>query len=230
MQAARMARAARRVAIATSVTAALLISGALPGADAGSFEGPIPPIGGSPSASPTPKPSPKRYEAADAKLLRLHNAERAERGRGTLKTDASLTSFARRRAYEMAAKQDVWHSRNLPAGKRWYMVGENVGRATTVEEVFDGFLASSSHRANVLRAGFTSVGIGVAERAGSQYVAVVYGQPWPASPAARARLVSGAALARPATPPAALRRVTARTAQGETQTVTVLVRLVALEQ
>lgn len=229
MQAARMARAARRAAIAASATTAFLMLAALPGADAGSVNDPppIPPIGGSASPSPTPRPEP--YEPDDEKLLRLHNEERTEHDRRALKTDASLTSFARRRAVEMASKEQVWHSRNLPAGERWYVVGENVGRAETVEEVFNAFLTSASHRANVFRPGFTSVGIGVSVRGGARYVAVVYGQPWPARAGVAPPSASGSIAAAPGDA-ALVEPARARTPQGEMLTVAVLVRLVALEQ
>jgi hypothetical protein len=215
--------------VITGVLSSLLVGfGALPAADAASWQDPpIPPIGG---GSPQPKPSTQPEERDDAKLLRLHNSERSRHQLRTFTTDASLTSFARRRAAEMAKKESVWHSRNLPTGERWYIVGENVARATTIEEVFEAFLNSRAHRANVFRPAFRAIGIGVAESAGAKYVDVVYGQPWPA-PATAAALPSLAAPWSPGAPAPATQGVPpARAVPTETQSVTVLVRLVALEQ
>jgi uncharacterized protein YkwD len=222
----RAARAARRLFITGTLSAAILVIGALPAADAALQDSPIPPIGGGGSPSPQPKPPPRPHERDDVKFLRLHNQERSRRNVHTLATESLLTSFAQHRAAEMANKEAVWHSRNLPAGEHWYVVGENVGRAETVEEVFERFLTSASHRANVFRSGFRAVGIGVAEHAGTKYVAVVYAQPWPARTAGASLIALPAASGVTAgTKPAPLRPPPA-----ETQSVTVLIRLVALEQ
>lgn len=228
----RCSRKGIRASLLTAIVTAGLVVNAAPVTEAAvAGNPPVPPIvgpGSSPAPSPSPTPQPPRVRD-DARLLQLHNRYRAGRELVRLAPDASLTSFARRRAAEMAAREDVWHSRSLPAGERWAVCGENVGRASTVEEVFDGFLQSASHRANVARPGFRAVGIGVAETAGTKYVAVVYGEPWdvpaPAPPAVAAAPAGPAVFVVAGLPhPAA-----ASSSPVAVQAVTYLVRLVALE-
>ncbi len=43
----------------------------------------------------------------------------------------------------------------------WTKAGENVGRGGTVDAVWDAFMASPSHAANVLDPAFTRIGVGV---------------------------------------------------------------------
>ncbi len=89
------------------------------------------------------------------------NAERASRGLKQLRVDPALTAAARTRAYEIVKK----FSHTRPDGTKWRTVtnlayGENIARGQqTADKVMAAWLTSSGHRANILRAGFGSIGV-----------------------------------------------------------------------
>lgn len=98
------------------------------------------------------------------------NAERAARGLKTLRVDASLIAAARTRANEIVRK----FSHTRPDGTKWRTVtnlayGENIARGQrTADKVMAAWLTSSGHRANILRSGFSSIGV-CCVKAGSIY-------------------------------------------------------------
>ena len=90
-----------------------------------------------------------------------------------------LVVVARRQAARMAAQRRPFHNPDL--GREvtgWQLVGENVGRGSTVAGIHRAFMSSSSHRANILSRGFTEIGMGTAVDAhGVLYVAQVFRRP-----------------------------------------------------
>jgi uncharacterized protein YkwD len=61
----------------------------------------------------------------------------------------------------------------MPPG--WTKLGENVGRGPSIDAVYDGFLQSPAHRANLLDSAFNWVGTGTAVAAdGTVYVVQVF--------------------------------------------------------
>lgn len=106
------------------------------------------------------------------------NAARRTAGRPTYAVSADLTSVARRWAQSMAAGGSLRHNPNL-AGQvsGWRFVGENVGVGYDVGGLHRAFMASPAHRANVLDADFSQVGIGVAYGGGRLWVAEVFRKP-----------------------------------------------------
>lgn len=56
----------------------------------------------------------------------------------------------------------------------WTSVGENVGVGSSVDQIHDAFMSSSSHRSNVLGGDFDLVGIGVISSGGQLWVTVVF--------------------------------------------------------
>ena len=135
--------------------------------------------------------------------LCLLNAERAREGLGPLREDPRLELAAQRYAQEMVAGQFFAHDspsgtdpqdRVLMAGypSQSASSGENLAWGTGSEgspvEIVDGWMHSPGHRANILRAAFAEVGIGiefdVPERRdgappGSTYVTNFGGAPLP---------------------------------------------------
>jgi uncharacterized protein YkwD len=52
----------------------------------------------------------------------------------------------------------------------WRTIGENVGRAGSVDQAHALFMGSGGHRANILNAEFSEVGIGVVEHGGQIWI------------------------------------------------------------
>ncbi len=106
-------------------------------------------------------------EAAEA-VASLVNAARRDAGLSELELDADLCAAAQVRAQEIA--QSFSHTR--PDGSSCFTIleefgisyraaGENIAMGQrTPEEVMDGWMNSSGHRANILNGTFTSIGVG----------------------------------------------------------------------
>ena len=106
-------------------------------------------------------------EAAEA-VTSLVNAARQDAGLSELELDADLCAAAQARAQEIA--QSFSHTR--PDGSSCFTIleefgisyraaGENIAMGQrTPEEVMDGWMNSSGHRANILNGTFTSIGVG----------------------------------------------------------------------
>ena len=106
-------------------------------------------------------------EAAEA-VTSLVNAARRDAGLSELEQDADLCAAAQARAQEIA--QSFSHTR--PDGSSCFTIleefgisyraaGENIAMGQrTPEEVMDGWMNSSGHRANILNGTFTSIGVG----------------------------------------------------------------------
>lgn len=109
----------------------------------------------------------------------MTNADRTSRGLRPLATSADLQSFAQRRAEEMARAGRLWHAPNLGSQiSDWNRLGENVGRGPYLYEIHRSFMASHSHRDNILLPHFSQVGVGVASDGGQLlYVAVIFREP-----------------------------------------------------
>lgn len=106
-------------------------------------------------------------EATEA-VASLVNAARQDAGLSELELDADLCAAAQARAQEIA--QSFSHTR--PDGSSCFTIleefgvsyraaGENIAMGQrTPEEVMDGWMNSSGHRANILNGTFTSIGVG----------------------------------------------------------------------
>lgn len=107
-------------------------------------------------------------QEAAAAVASFVNAARQDAGLSELELDADLCAAAQARAQEIA--QSFSHTR--PDGSSCFTILEEFGisyRATgeniamgqrTPEEVMDGWMNSSGHRANILNGTFTSIGVG----------------------------------------------------------------------
>ncbi len=111
--------------------------------------------------------------------LCLVNAERAARGLRPLRGNPRLAGAARRHARDMVSRGYFSHTSRSGAsfldrirntgytqGRRAWTVGENLawgtGMLSTPGEIVPAWMASPSHRANVLNGEFREIGIGIA--------------------------------------------------------------------
>ncbi|MBI5654539.1 hypothetical protein HZC53_02735 [Candidatus Uhrbacteria bacterium] len=108
-----------------------------------------------------------------ANIITLTNEARSGQGLTPLKTNTKLTNAAAAKAADMLEKQYFAHtspSGTTPwawirqAGYAYTISGENLAvHYTTAEGTFAGWLASPSHRANIVSTKFTETGVGIAE-------------------------------------------------------------------
>jgi hypothetical protein len=112
-------------------------------------------------------------------LTAMTNADRVAHGLRALSTSGDLQQVAQSKADEMARTKRLAHSTGLGTKvSGWQRLGENVGRGPTLQEIETAFMASPSHRQNILDAGFTQLGVGVTyDGKDYLYVAVIFRQP-----------------------------------------------------
>lgn len=113
-------------------------------------------------------PAGARPSAAEAELIRAINAERTPRGLVPLRVDLRLERAARAKSSEMLRTGTFAHGdvrgRLVRFGARGPMYGENLawasGSSTSASRIVRMWMASPGHRANILRAAFTRIGLG----------------------------------------------------------------------
>ena len=109
------------------------------------------PRAGSSGAAGVPEP------VCNGGVLACSNQLRAWAGVGALSASGALNTEAQACAQRMFDTNSMTHSAP-PAGRTW---GENIAMGYPSETaVFNGWKNSSGHRANILRAGFGSMGLG----------------------------------------------------------------------
>lgn len=104
------------------------------------------------------------------KVLELVNAERAKQGLNALQLDASVSKVAQTKAQDMSSNNYFSHTSPTYGspfdmlkqfGVSYSSAGENIAQGyTTPEAVVQGWMNSAGHRANILNAKFTHMGIG----------------------------------------------------------------------
>ena len=143
----------------------------------------------------------QRASAGDttSDLTAMTNADRTAAGLRALATVGDLQSLAQSRANEMARSGNLAHTTNLGSKvSNWKKLGENVGRGPHLRDIETAFMASPSHRENILDPDFSQLGVGVTWDGKEYfYVAVVFRQPQTAS----ASSAPPPPTTRPATPP-----------------------------
>lgn len=106
----------------------------------------------------------------EKQMLVLVNQERTKRGLKPLKWDDKLAEVAHRRCNDMLAHSYFAHED--PQGKTvvdvarkvgvgYFVIGENLAFAPTLDIAHHGLMESPGHRENILRPGFDRVGIGI---------------------------------------------------------------------
>jgi uncharacterized protein YkwD len=107
----------------------------------------------------------------------LINQARTSKGLGDLRLSDRLSKIARAHSADMADGAKVLYHSCLTCrldSWEWSIAGENVGVAGTVGRVHRLFMQSPSHRANVLRSPFRTVGVGVVEKGGRLWVTEIF--------------------------------------------------------
>lgn len=136
-----------------------------------------------PEAKPAAKDTRKSVSAVNrddlaTQVLQLVNEERASRGLSALRMDSELTRAACVRAGEIA--QSFSHTR--PDGASWSTVsadayGENIAMGQkTAEKVIAAWMTSTSHRENILRKSYGSIGICAYRSNGVMYWVQLFGK------------------------------------------------------
>jgi uncharacterized protein YkwD len=104
----------------------------------------------------------------EASLVEVVNGVRSAHGLRPLAVDPTLRRVARRHSLTMLRRNDLAHgafaARLAAVGARGPAFGENlawgVGSQATARAIVRAWVASPSHRANLLRPGFRRIGIG----------------------------------------------------------------------
>ncbi len=106
----------------------------------------------------------------EAEVVRLVNEERTARGLNPLTVDWQLSRVARYKSQDM--QDNNYFSHTSPVyGSPFQMIksfgisyrsaGENIAKGyKTPQAVVNGWMTSSGHRANILNASFTKIGVG----------------------------------------------------------------------
>jgi hypothetical protein len=103
-----------------------------------------------------------QYDTSSAgAVIAAMNSARVRAGLRPLTVNSELTTVARGWTSRMAASGTLSHNPNLAGSVHdWTLLGENVGEGSSASQVEAAFMASAPHRANILRAQFTDVGVG----------------------------------------------------------------------
>ena len=147
------------------------------------------------------RPAPKVLQASpantvaaqEAAFVVLINAERAQRGLGTLSLDPMLTETARAHSEEMCTADYFDHQsptpglsspmdRYLSASRQlglpqpeYLLVGENIFYCSVYNDIYNvdyahrALMASPGHRANILEPRFAKIGVGVYRNAKGEF-------------------------------------------------------------
>lgn len=187
----------------------------------------------------------------EAQFVAKINDLRASKGLQPLIVDAELTGIGRDWAAKMAAAGQISHNPNFryEVTQDWQRLGENVGVGPSVDSLFQAFVNSPGHYANLVQPDYNRVGIGVVLVGDTIYTSHQFMQlrapravssspapapaPAPKAPAPspaprRAQVTSSAPL--PAAVPAAAPAPAPVAAQPSAQLVGVLQQLHALDQ
>jgi uncharacterized protein YkwD len=133
-------------------------------------------IGRDTCATASASPAPSNLRATSAAILCLLNAERAAHGLPSLRSNRALRKASQRMANLMVAKRFFGHEtpdgrtvvdRVRPTGyiHGGWSLGENIawgsGALATPRAIVDDWMHSPGHRANILRAKFKDIGVGI---------------------------------------------------------------------
>lgn len=112
-------------------------------------------------------------------MLALTNEDRAERDRNDLSFADRLSRYAKRHSAAMAERGEIFHStadqiRQELEGATWSLAGENVGVASSLEDLQGAFMDSKLHRQNILRREFSRAAVGIVKADGRLWVTVIF--------------------------------------------------------
>ncbi len=122
------------------------------------------------AATPAPTEETRPVSGDVQTLLQLINTDRAKNGLSALTLDSSLSAAALSHSLDMQANGFFSHTsptygsfqaRLAASGIRTLGAGENIARYATLEKAHAALMASEGHRANILGANYTHVGLGI---------------------------------------------------------------------
>jgi uncharacterized YkwD family protein len=133
-----------------------------------------------PTPTPTPTPAPvvnsdnlpTALTAKEKQMLDLINQERTSRGIKALEVDMRLVKMARLKSQDMITNHYADHQSPVygspfdmmkTMGISYKTAGENIAGASTVAIAHQNLMNSPGHRANILSASYTKIGIGIIE-------------------------------------------------------------------
>src|SRR3954454_10385702 len=120
---------------------------------------------------------------------RINDARRAH-GLRSLVVVPGATDVARRWAWHLARAQTLSHNPNLvgalesAGSSAWTSIAENVGEGSSSDpnSLFQAYMASPPHRANILDSGARYLGVGVVERNGLAWNTLDFTHALPCTP------------------------------------------------
>lgn len=128
--------------------------------------------------TPTTEPEPVVAFKAEAELAAATNQLRANLDLPQLDLDVSLRSYARNHAENMASGIGLVHSNIDVLLGPWQTVGENIGRDSSAEVIFDGLVGSPAHYALLVDPEFTATGVGAfIDQDGLLWICQIFGGP-----------------------------------------------------
>ncbi|MFJ5766605.1 CAP domain-containing protein [Lysinibacillus sp. NPDC093210] len=123
-----------------------------------------------PPTTSTPTTTTSDVNAFEQEVVKLTNAERTKAGLKALQTDDKLMAAAREKSQDMQSKKYFSHTsptfgspfdRMKALGITYKSAGENIAQGQrTPEEVVQAWMDSPGHRANILNANYTHIGVG----------------------------------------------------------------------
>ncbi|MGH9023346.1 MAG: CAP domain-containing protein [Acidimicrobiia bacterium] len=119
----------------------------------------------------------------EGRFVELINRTRADLGLPAYRLHSAVQTKAAQWAESMAASGSLAHS-DLSTGVAadWLRLGENVGAGGAVEALHAAFLASPTHRHNLVHPGFSYLGVGVVKTGGVIFVAQEFMELQPSLP------------------------------------------------
>ncbi|MCY1712720.1 CAP domain-containing protein [Caproiciproducens galactitolivorans] len=120
------------------------------------------------------------YASFQNQVVQLVNQERAKAGLKALTVNSQLTKTATLKSEDMAKLNYFDHTSPTYGspfdmmkqfGISYRAAGENIAMGqTSSQQVMQGWMNSPGHRANILNASFTQIGVGIAKNANGQYI------------------------------------------------------------
>jgi uncharacterized protein YkwD len=110
-------------------------------------------------------------------MLTWMNAARDDRGAAALDRVWVLRHLADEHSRDMAREGRIFHTTNLGYQLRivsWTVAGENVGAGLKLRTLFEAFMDSAPHRANILGRDYRRVGIGVYRDDGIIWMTLIF--------------------------------------------------------
>lgn len=135
-----------------------------------------PPPAPVPVPSPVPAPTPDQPAAGDTfsamqtEMLGYINSDRVANGLAPLTLTKSLSDGAYLKSKDMAVNDYFSHTSPTygspfdmmkSLGISYMSAGENIAMHTSIKGAYDAFMNSSGHRANILNAGYSKLGLGI---------------------------------------------------------------------